>query len=54
MEVVSICCKDGSSENGPTSIQEVVDSYKQGERVGYAEPAPGVELYLCPTDVITM
>lgn len=52
--VVSICCKDGSSENGPTSIQEVADSYKQGERVGYAEPAPGVELYLCPTDVITM
>lgn len=52
--VVSICCKDGSSENGPASIQEVADSYKQGERVGYAEPAPGVELYLCPTDVITM
>lgn len=52
--VVSICCKGGSSENGPASIQEVADSYKQGERVGYAEPAPGVELYLCPTDVITM
>lgn len=52
--VVSICCKEGSSGTGLTSIQEVADSYKQGERVGYAEPAPGVELYLCPTDVITM
>lgn len=52
--VVSIFCKEGSSGNGLTSIQEVADSYKQGERVGYAEPAPGVELYLCPTDVITM
>jgi hypothetical protein len=27
----------------------VVDSYAKDGRVGYAEPASGVELYLCPT-----
>lgn len=26
-----------------------MDSYAKDERVGYAEPAAGVELYLCPT-----
>lgn len=27
---------------------QVADSYTVDERVGFAEPAPGVELYLCP------
>lgn len=27
---------------------QVADSYAADERVGFAEPAPGVELYLCP------
>lgn len=28
---------------------KVIDSYVADQRVGYAEPASGVELYLCPT-----
>lgn len=27
---------------------QLVDSYISDERLGFAEPAPGVELYLCP------
>lgn len=27
---------------------QLVESYKTDERLGFAEPAPGVELYLCP------
>ena len=27
---------------------QVADSYVLDERVGFAEPAPGVELYFCP------
>eukprot|EP01018_Ginkgo_biloba_P001956 Gb_22043 [translate_table: standard] len=52
--VIYIRSKDDYSENGLTSMREVADSYKQGERVGYAEPAPGVELYLCPCDMTTL
>lgn len=28
---------------------QVVDSYVADERLGFAEPAPGIELYFCPT-----
>ncbi|GLJ30593.1 hypothetical protein SUGI_0605770 [Cryptomeria japonica] len=52
--VVSICCKTASLENSLENIQEIAISYKQDERVGYAEPAPGVELYLCPSNVATL
>ncbi|KAG5065580.1 hypothetical protein AAZX31_04G070100 [Glycine max] len=31
-----------------STLSEVADSYVLDERVGFAEPAPGVELYFCP------
>ncbi|XP_068652614.1 uncharacterized protein [Aristolochia californica] len=40
--------KEGSPEIGRLNLSEVADSYTSDERVGVAEPAPGVELYLCP------
>ncbi|GAB2223065.1 hypothetical protein Droror1_Dr00017201 [Drosera rotundifolia] len=40
--------KDGSTDDDRTNLQEMVDSYITESRVGFAEPAPGVELYLCP------
>ncbi|KAK9110161.1 hypothetical protein Sjap_018221 [Stephania japonica] len=46
--VLHFCWKEGSPEEGRSKINEVVDSYVADERVGFAEPAPGMELYLCP------
>lgn len=40
--------KEGSSDSERSSLVELVDSYIADERLGFAEPAPGVELYLCP------
>ncbi|KAK9698080.1 hypothetical protein RND81_08G081100 [Saponaria officinalis] len=39
--------KDGYTESERSSLQELVDSYIADERVGFAEPGNGVELYLC-------
>ncbi|KAL1202238.1 Transcription elongation factor TFIIS [Cardamine amara subsp. amara] len=47
--VMYLACKDGISESQRGSLFQVVDSYVADQRVGYAEPASGVELYLCPT-----
>ncbi|GFS44946.1 hypothetical protein Acr_00g0093120 [Actinidia rufa] len=54
--VVHFVLKDGSSENDRVNLSEVVDSYVSDERLGFAEPAPGVELYLCPphTKIVEM
>ncbi|KAF6158401.1 hypothetical protein GIB67_019440 [Kingdonia uniflora] len=46
--VLHFCWKEGSPESGRANILETADSYVADERVGFAEPAPGVELYLCP------
>ncbi|KAL9256205.1 PHD finger protein 3-like protein [Drosera capensis] len=46
--VANFALKDGSSAEDMTNLQEMVDSYIMESRVGFAEPAPGVELYLCP------
>ncbi|XP_015870092.3 uncharacterized protein LOC107407331 [Ziziphus jujuba] len=46
--VVHFVLKVGSPENEQASLKEVADSYIVDERVGFAEPAPGVELYFCP------
>ncbi|MQL85585.1 hypothetical protein Taro_018123 [Colocasia esculenta] len=46
--VVHFQWKEGSPESGRASLIETADSYVADERVGYAEPAPGVELYFCP------
>uniref|UniRef100_A0A1J3CZJ1 PHD finger protein 3 n=1 Tax=Noccaea caerulescens TaxID=107243 RepID=A0A1J3CZJ1_NOCCA len=47
--VMYLACQDGIPESHRGSLIEVVNSYVADERVGYAEPASGVELYLCPT-----
>ncbi|CAO2820670.1 unnamed protein product [Amaranthus hypochondriacus] len=40
--------KEGSTESERSGLVELVDSYITDDRLGFAEPAPGVELYLCP------
>ncbi|AEC07729.1 SPOC domain / Transcription elongation factor S-II protein [Arabidopsis thaliana] len=47
--VMCFVCKEECSKTEQENISEVVDSYAKDGRVGYAEPASGVELYLCPT-----
>ncbi|XP_021758095.1 uncharacterized protein LOC110723105 [Chenopodium quinoa] len=40
--------KEGAMDSERSDLVELVDSYIADERLGFAEPAPGVELYLCP------
>ncbi|CAH2073055.1 unnamed protein product [Thlaspi arvense] len=47
--VMYLACKDGIAKSQRGSLFEVVDSYVADQRVGFAEPASGVELYICPT-----
>ncbi|XP_050232001.1 uncharacterized protein LOC126680826 isoform X2 [Mercurialis annua] len=46
--VVHFICKEGSSKSESTGLKEAADSYIMDSRVGFGEPAPGVELYFCP------
>lgn len=46
--VISICFKEGASEKGLRGMKEVAKGYIKGERVGFANLSPGVDLYLCP------
>lgn len=46
--VVHFVLKPGSSEDDQASLREVVDSYVLDERLGFAEPTAGMELYLTP------
>ncbi|GAB2232593.1 hypothetical protein Drorol1_Dr00011635 [Drosera rotundifolia] len=46
--VMSLHWKEGFSKDGLQSIKEVGKKYKQGKRVGYAQPASGIDLYICP------
>ncbi|KAL6556588.1 hypothetical protein OROGR_005876 [Orobanche gracilis] len=46
--VLEFVLKDMSSESERAHLSEAVSSYISDERLGYAEPAPGIELYLCP------
>ncbi|KAL6501935.1 hypothetical protein OROGR_027068 [Orobanche gracilis] len=46
--VLKFVLKDTSSESQRAHLSEAIGSYITDERLGYAEPAPGVELYLCP------
>nr|XP_010915021.1 uncharacterized protein LOC105040260 [Elaeis guineensis]XP_010915022.1 uncharacterized protein LOC105040260 [Elaeis guineensis]XP_029118958.1 uncharacterized protein LOC105040260 [Elaeis guineensis] len=46
--IVQFCWRDGSAESGRLNLSETIESYIADERVGFAEPAPGVELYCCP------
>ncbi|CAI0414852.1 unnamed protein product [Linum tenue] len=45
---VHFVCKEGSTESDKANVVEVAESYVGDERVGFAEPVSGVELYLCP------
>ncbi|XP_073301639.1 uncharacterized protein [Primulina huaijiensis] len=46
--VLEFVLGDKSSETPQTSLSEAIDSFAADERLGYAEPSAGVELYLCP------
>ncbi|XP_042498078.1 uncharacterized protein LOC122076695 isoform X2 [Macadamia integrifolia] len=46
--VVQFSWKEGSPDSGRKNLCEVADSYVVDERVGFAEPVSGVELYFCP------
>ncbi|XP_019189914.1 PREDICTED: uncharacterized protein LOC109184378 [Ipomoea nil] len=46
--VTQFVLKDKSSEDERNSLSEAVESYVSDNRLGFAEPGPGVELYLCP------
>uniref|UniRef100_A0A5B7BGZ1 Spen paralogue and orthologue SPOC C-terminal domain-containing protein n=1 Tax=Davidia involucrata TaxID=16924 RepID=A0A5B7BGZ1_DAVIN len=46
--VISLCWKEGSPETGLTGMKEVAKGYKKGERVGFAQLSPGIDLYICP------
>ncbi|OVA16874.1 Transcription elongation factor S-II [Macleaya cordata] len=52
--VVHFCWKEDSPESGRENLREVVDSYVTDERVGFAEPAPAMELYFCPPHIRTI
>ncbi|CAN4128172.1 unnamed protein product [Withania somnifera] len=52
--VVQFVLKDKSSESERTNLSEAVDSYASDERLGFVEPAPGLELYLCPPYILDM
>ncbi|KAL0738614.1 hypothetical protein Bca4012_014824 [Brassica carinata] len=47
--VINVVCKDGISQSQRDSLFEIAKSYVADQRVGYAEPTSGVELYLCPS-----
>ncbi|KAK3027015.1 hypothetical protein RJ639_041170 [Escallonia herrerae] len=46
--VAQFVLKEGSSESEVESLSEAVDSYVLDERLGFAEPTPGIEVYFCP------
>ncbi|KAH6760655.1 hypothetical protein C2S51_017604 [Perilla frutescens var. frutescens] len=46
--VLHFVLRDKSSDDQRSNLSEAISSYISDERLGYAEPVPGVELYLCP------
>lgn len=46
--VVHFLLKDESRDSEKVILSEAVESYASDERLGFSEPAPGVELYICP------
>ncbi|KAI9191228.1 hypothetical protein LWI28_005435 [Acer negundo] len=46
--IVHFFGKEASPKSELGSISEVAESYVSDERVGFAEPGPGFELYFCP------
>ncbi|CAI9094414.1 OLC1v1030148C1 [Oldenlandia corymbosa var. corymbosa] len=47
--VIHFVLKDNSDDTERASLHEAIESYVTDNRLGFAEPASGVELYLCPT-----
>ncbi|GAB4837439.1 hypothetical protein Ancab_002304 [Ancistrocladus abbreviatus] len=45
---------EGCTDTDRAHLEEVVDSYVVDQRLGIAEPAPGVELYFCPPHARTL
>ncbi|XP_057959373.1 uncharacterized protein LOC131151907 isoform X2 [Malania oleifera] len=52
--VIQFVSKEGSPESEREALSEVVESYILDERLGFAEPAPGIELYFCPPHTRTL
>lgn len=52
--IAQFCWKEGSHESGRLNMIETANSYIADQRVGFSEPAPGVELYFCPPHAKTM
>ncbi|XP_061359588.1 uncharacterized protein LOC133303659 [Gastrolobium bilobum] len=52
--VLHFVSKGSSPNNDHSTLREVADSYISDERVGFAEPVPGTELYFCPPHQITI
>ncbi|XP_055822752.1 uncharacterized protein LOC129891416 isoform X2 [Solanum dulcamara] len=46
--VISICFKEGAPEKGLKGMKQVAREYLKGDRVGFANLSPGVDIYLCP------
>ncbi|KAK9688717.1 hypothetical protein RND81_09G006100 [Saponaria officinalis] len=46
--VVHFALAKHCTEEERCNLTDLIDSYVTDQRLGYAEPAPGVELYLCP------
>lgn len=46
--MIIACCVDQDNISSVNAMEEVANQYDKGERVGYAEPAPGFEVYLFP------
>ncbi|XP_072977977.1 uncharacterized protein [Typha angustifolia] len=46
--VTSLCWKVGSSKAGLMGMKEVAKSYRESERVGFAQICSGFDLYVCP------
>ncbi|KAL0904989.1 hypothetical protein M5K25_027158 [Dendrobium thyrsiflorum] len=47
--LVEFLWKEDSVESGRVHLSEAIHSYITDDRLGFAEPVPGVELYLCPS-----
>ncbi|XP_072961173.1 uncharacterized protein [Typha angustifolia] len=52
--IAQFCWKEGSLESGRVNLSETIDSYAVDQRVGLAEPAPGMEIYFCPPHAKTL
>ncbi|KAH0461522.1 hypothetical protein IEQ34_009097 [Dendrobium chrysotoxum] len=50
--VISLCWKVGSCRSDLAGMREVAKGYTETEKVGFAQIAPGIDLYVCPRNDI--